>query len=121
VFKPENLCQKEYIPCFNNVKDYKFAMKIMEMKNEDDYGAQLLMRKVHLHYTITTSPAGSQDSQFTHKPSKSKFQTRTSVILFKTAREKFYENCTLYHRSDLNGYEVCSQRHNYRFQHLLTI
>jgi len=27
------------------VKDNKFAMKLMEMRNEDDYGAQQLMRK----------------------------------------------------------------------------
>jgi len=44
---------------FQYVKDYKFAMKLMEMINEDDYGAQLLMRKGSF-----TPPAGSQDSQF---------------------------------------------------------
>jgi hypothetical protein len=31
VFKYENLCQKEYIQCFN-----KFDMKLTEMINEDD-------------------------------------------------------------------------------------
>jgi hypothetical protein len=43
--------------CFNNVKDYKFAIKLMEMINEDDYGAQLLMRKGSFtphHHSITS-------------------------------------------------------------------
>jgi len=44
VFKSENFCQKENIMCFNNVKEYKFAMKLKEMINEDDCGAKLLMR-----------------------------------------------------------------------------
>jgi hypothetical protein len=78
-------------------------MKLMEMINEDDWGPTVEEEG----FTYTTPSQYHQkvakNHSFTHKPSNSKFQTQTSVILFTTAHEKFYENCTIYHRSDLNG------------------